>query len=161
MTPKYVNDKGQGTKEFREVFQFSADHFEVIISELLKEHVEDSPITIKMIKRKSHDLLYAEGMSAFKSRKATKAGKDLCKELLPEFYEEMVPLEDKATEPATKKAPAKKSTAKKTATKSTNAKKTTANKKKAEDKPKSGKLTEPKVWSATQEEEEEKSKKVA
>lgn len=130
MEPKYINEQGKGTKEFREAFQADHTMFEIAVSEIYRDNNhEDVEITTRNIKDKMHELLYAEGMSAFKNRKPTQKGKDFFKENYPEFYGEMVAAEEPA--PVKKSAPKKETSQKATTAKKTTSKKDAANKGKA------------------------------
>lgn len=102
LTAKYATEgNNKAAKLFREDYYATSDMFEVGISEILaeqaasKEKDSELKITERMIKVKMHQLFFDEGMGAFKTRKATPKAKELCKELLPEFYVEMVVTEEK------------------------------------------------------------------
>lgn len=87
---------------FREEYYTAAPELEIGISEILKERTpeqKEEEITVRMVKNKMHELLYNEGMSAFKTRKATAEGKRTCQEMFPEFYGEMKELPVKKSAP--------------------------------------------------------------
>jgi hypothetical protein len=118
MQPKYVTGKNnQAAKLFREDFYATAPMLEMAImhihTDLINDGTPDAYITVKMVKRKMHELLYDLGMSAFKGHAADAKAKKACKEMFPEFYDEMVlleettPAEKQTTPPAKKEAPKK------------------------------------------------------
>lgn len=103
MVPQYIRESdNKPAKMFREDFYTAASDLEIGISEILRERKpedKDTEITVRMVKNKMHELLYNEGMNAFKVRKATAEGKRICQEMFPEFYGEMKELPVKKSAP--------------------------------------------------------------
>lgn len=127
MQPKYVTDNNKAAKLFREDFYATAEMLEIGITEILADHANSKEadtelsITIKMVKRKMHELLFANGMAAFKGKRATTKAKQISQEMFEDFYGEMVELEKQPAEitkaPAAKKEAISKPTPKKEAEK--------------------------------------------
>lgn len=127
MQPKYVTDNNKAAKLFREDFYATAEMLEIGVTEILADHANSKEsdtelsITVKMVKRKMHELLFANGMVAFKGKRPSAKAKQICQGMFEEFYGEMVELEEQpaqtAKAPAAKKDSASKTSPKKEAEK--------------------------------------------